>query len=60
MQKCAKYWFLVCRFVPNTGACFAAFVSKYWSSACRPCAKLPVLVLSLYADVCMLMYRAVV
>jgi hypothetical protein len=49
--NCAKYWFLVYRFVPNTGACFAAFVPKYWSSACRPFAKLPVLVFSLYAYV---------
>jgi hypothetical protein len=33
----------------NTGACFAPFVSKYWSSACRLCAKLPVLGLLLVA-----------
>jgi hypothetical protein len=29
-------------FVSNTGACFAASVPKYWSFACRLCAKLPV------------------
>jgi hypothetical protein len=35
-------WFVA--FVPNTGACFDAFVpKKYWSSACRLCAKLPML-----------------
>ncbi len=28
--------------VQNTGACFVAFVPKYWSFACRLCAKLPV------------------
>ncbi len=59
MQDYAKYWFLVCRIVPNTGARFAASVLKYQSSACRLCAPLPVLAFWLYADVCWCMYADV-
>jgi hypothetical protein len=35
----------------STGACFAAFVPKYWSFACCLCATLPVIVFLMYANV---------
>ena len=36
-------WFVA--FVPNTGACLAVFVPRYWCLLCRFCAKVLVLAL---------------